>query len=221
MRWKKRTQSRKQASSRRAPKGPSTRPTVGPGQRRPGPGRLTKKQQVRVDQTVEICADVVIDGWEGAVGDRVASCLTESTRKRLFGGRRHDNCSGLANLAKAILEGKKRLHQGVGQIAGWLASKVGAEPLEQTVARELAKRIPIPVVDEKAVAVARGLQVVGILVCLSSEIPLNRCQSFIDLSLAESQERVKDILAAALEDWTSPPDRMRAAWTGRTTKVSN
>lgn len=181
---------------------------------------MTRKQQVRVDRTVEICADLVVDGWEGAVSDRVSSCLTEHTRKRLFGRRRHDNCSGLANLAKAILEGKKRLHQGLGLIAGWLASKVGAEPLEQTVARELAQRIPIPVLDGKAVAVARGLQVVGILVCLSSDIPLNRCQSFIDLSLAESQERVKGILAAALEDWTSPSDRIRSAWTGRTMTVS-
>ena len=154
------------------------------------------------------------------MSDRVSSCLTEYTRKRLFGRRRHYHCNGLAHLAKAILEGKERLHQGLGQIAGWLASRVGAEPLEQTVARELAKRIPIAVLDEKAVAVARGLQVVGILVCLNSKIPLNRCQSFIDLSLAESQERVKGILAAALEDWTSPSDRMTSAWTGRTTRVS-
>jgi len=163
---------------------------------------------------------VVIGGWKEAVADRVTNCLTESTRKRLFSRRRDDNCSALANMAKLILAGKKRLHEGDGKVGGWLASKLGAEPLEETVARELAKQIPIPEVDDKAVAVARGLQVVGILVCLSSDIPLNRCQSFIDLSLAESQERVKDILAAALEDWTSPPERMTAAWTGRTTRLS-
>jgi hypothetical protein len=61
--------------------------------------------------------------------------------------------------------------------------------------------------------------VVGILVCLSSNIPMKSCQSFIDLSLAESQERVKGILAAALEDWTSPSDRITSAWTGRTARV--
>ncbi len=59
-------------------------------------------------------------------------------------------------------------------------------------------------VDEQAVVVARGLQMIGILLCLSQGTPLNQCQSFIDLALAETKERVKQILVGAMDDWRSP-----------------
>jgi hypothetical protein len=81
--------------------------------------------------------------------------------------------------------------------------------------RELGKRIRIPVVDEQAIVDARGLQMIGILYCLSGNIPLDRCPSFIDLARAETKERVKEILEAAMKDWTHPSDEMITAWTGR------
>ena len=64
--------------------------------------------------------------------------------------------------------------------------------MERTAAKELAKKIPIPVVDEKTAVVARGIQMIGISLCLSRNIPLERCQCFIDLALAETKEQVKD-----------------------------
>jgi hypothetical protein len=100
----------------------------------------------------------------------------------------------------------------VGLAVGWL----GGDAVERAVARELAKRIPIPAVDQKATVVARGLQMVGIVLCLSVGSPLNRCQSFIDLALTESKERVKQILVGAMDDWTSPSPAMLAAWGTRT-----
>jgi hypothetical protein len=74
--------------------------------------------------------------------------------------------------------------------------------------------MPIPLIDEKTVVVARGLQMIGILYCLSENIPLERCPSFIDLARVETKERVKEILVPAMKDWTRPSDEMITAWTG-------
>jgi hypothetical protein len=38
---------------------------------------------------------------------------------------------------------------------------------------------------------------------LAENTPLDRCQCFIDLALAETKERVKQVLATALDDWTA------------------
>jgi hypothetical protein len=67
----------------------------------------------------------------------------------------------------------KRLHDIIGGVSGWIAGQFGVEPMERTVTRELARRIHIPPVDEKAVVVARGLQMIGILFCGSGNIPLD------------------------------------------------
>jgi hypothetical protein len=152
---------------------------------------------------------------EKAVAGGVADCLTNATFRRLFGRRQRGDCKFLAKLAKEILNGKKKLHEIVGRVVNCIAGRLGAEPIERTVARELAQRIRIPVVDEQAVVVARGLQMIGILYCISGNIPLDRCPSFIDLARAGTEEQVKEILEAAMKDWTRPSDEMIAAWTGR------
>jgi hypothetical protein len=102
----------------------------------------------------------------------------------------------------------RKLHDIVGGAAGRVVGWLGAGRLERTVARELAKRMRIPGVDENAVVVARGLQMIGILWCLSGNVPVDRCPSFIDLARAETKERVKEILKAAMKDWTHPSDEM-------------
>jgi len=61
--------------------------------------------------------------------------------------------------------------------------------------------IPLPI-DAKMIAVARGVQVAGILLCVMEGRDLDKCECFIDLALAEAQERVKQVLIAAMSDWT-------------------
>jgi len=161
---------------------------------------------------VAFCGDVVTSSWQEAVTDQALNCITPKTWDRLFSGHRQQECKILADMAKGILEGKKALHDFIGAIAGRIAGWLGGDAVERAVARELAKRIPIPGIDQKAAVVARGLQVVGIVLCLSVGSPLNRCQSFIDLALAESKERVKQILVGAMDDWTSSSPSMLAAW---------
>jgi hypothetical protein len=47
----------------------------------------------------------------------------------------------------------------------------------------------------------RGVQVVGIVVCVLDGEDVTRCQCFIDLVLTETKTQVKRILLAAMADW--------------------
>ena len=180
---------------------------------RPRPTRgLTEKQLSRVEKAAEFCADVATDGWQEAVASRAADCLKRRTWNRLFGWRRDGDCKQIAALAKALLDGKEKLHDLAGQASGWLTEKLGGQTLERVAAKEPAKKIHIPVVDEKTAVVARGLQMIGIAMCVARGIPLERCQCFIDLALAETKEQVKEKLATALGDWAEPNAKMIESW---------
>jgi hypothetical protein len=137
----------------------------------------------------------------------------------LFGRRRDGDCKTIAALAKALLDGKEKLHDLVGEASGWLMEKLGGQSVERIAAKELAKKIHIPVVDEKTAVVARGLQMIGISLCLARGIPLERCQCFIDLALTETKEAVKEKLAAALGDWAQPSLKMIESWAGSRSPV--
>lgn len=173
---------------------------------------MNEKQQSRVEKAAAFCADVVKDGWEKTVASRAADCLTPKTWNRLFRRRRQGDCKKLAAFAKGLLDGKEKLHELAGSLGAWIAGKFGAQALERTVAKELAKKIPIPVVDEKTAVVARGIQMIGISLCLTRDIPLEQCQCFIDLALEETKEHVKEKLAAALGEWAQPSITMIESW---------
>jgi hypothetical protein len=196
--------------------GQSTPPIPRPRPQPPPPRKrhdnLSHREQERVEAAVDFAFDMGAKGWEDAVAGRISDFLTPMTFDRLFHRRRARDCKFLADLAKDLLEGKKKLHEVVGGVAGWAASRLGAGPIQRIVARELVERIPIPFVDQPVAFVARGLQMCGIVLCLSRDIPPDRCQSFIDLALAESKERVKEILTAAMKDWARETDDMVTAW---------
>jgi hypothetical protein len=166
----------------------------------------------RVETAAAFCGDVAIDGWQDAVASRAADGLKRRTWNRLFGRRRDGDCRAIAAMAKALLDGKEKLHDLVGEASGWFAEKLGGQSLERIAAKELAKKIPIPVVDDQAAIVARALQMIGISLCLAGDIPLERCQCFIDLALSETKEQVKEKLAAALGDWAQPSVSMIETW---------
>ena len=62
---------------------------------------------------------------------------------------------------------------------------MGAGGAAQAFARELASSIPLPT-DAKMIAVARGVQIAGILLCVMDGRDLTKCECFTDLALAES-----------------------------------
>lgn len=148
-----------------------------------------------------LVADVLTDGWQDAVAARASTYVSERTWRRVLRGRARRRCAALATTARAILQGKTTMHDLVGRSAGSLLGLLGAGAVEQQLARELVRRIPLPP-DAKLTAAARGVQVTGVLLCLSRGEELARCECFVDLALAETKEHVKALLLAAVDDWT-------------------
>jgi hypothetical protein len=132
-----------------------------------------------------MCSEVLTDGWQETVASRATDYVTVHTWHALCNSRRTKHCKVLAELAARTLTGKQKLHDLLGSIVRGLASLLGANRLEQKLLHELSSRIPLPW-DAKLVAVARGIQVTGILLCLADGRDLSRCQCFIDLTLAET-----------------------------------
>ena len=62
---------------------------------------------------------------------------------------------------------------------------------------------PVLPIDAKMIAVARGVQMAGILLCVMDGRNLGQCECFVDLARAETEERVKQILMAAMSDWVN------------------
>jgi hypothetical protein len=189
----------------KAPAGVSRARSAPPPSRGPNPAReeaARLRREQRIDAAATFCAKVVDDGWEQAVADRATEYVTAETWQKVFAPRgRRRRCTVLAKIAQAVLAGKKKLHSLVGSFAAWLADVVGLrDRAVQAFVRELASNIPLPI-DAKIVAVARGTQVTGILLCVMQGDDLRTCQCFIDLALAETKTQVKKILVAAVQDW--------------------
>jgi hypothetical protein len=97
---------------------------------------------------------------------------------------------------------KGQIHKSVGSLFGWIAGALGAPDLARAFAEELASNIPLPS-DVKMIAVARGLQIAGVLLCVMDGRDLAKCECFIDLALAETRERLNQILSGAVSDWAN------------------
>jgi hypothetical protein len=129
---------------------------------------------------------------------RYVSDQTWQRVTRNWSGRR---CDILAQLARAILEGRDRLHEGLGEVASRALGLLNRSSVERQFASELVKQLPLPTVDENLIAAARGLQVTGIVVCLARSSPLTQCACFTDVVLVEGQAKVKSLITAGMEDW--------------------
>ena len=154
-----------------------------------------------MDNAAAFCADLVYSGeWRDAVAGKVTDYVKDKTWNALLSSGRPNRCRRLARMASQILEAKKSLHNLTGSVAGKIGDLVGMGRVERQFAVELAKKIPLPV-DAKLTAVARGLQVTGILICLADGIALDHCHCFVDLARTELKEQVKKILVSAEDDW--------------------
>lgn len=171
-----------------------------PSQRPPTPTRR-EPQQKRVEEEAKFCADSLSATWQDAAADRISD-YAGTTWERLKRSRRRRNCKALARLAAAVLEEKQKIHQLVGHSFGWIAGLFGADDFTRAFASELAANIPLGPIDAKAVAVARGLQISGVVLCIMDNRDLTECECLIDLALTETKERMKQILIAGISDWT-------------------
>lgn len=164
----------------------------------PAPSRREQDRE-RVKETARFCADSVSSGWQEAVADRITG-YAQTTWERLSRSRRKRNCQALARIARSILEAKTQIHKAAGKLFGWAVGALGSGGPARAFTEKLMSNIPLPI-DAKMVAVARGVQVAGILLCVMDDRDLTECECFIDLALAETKERVNQILVAAMSDW--------------------
>jgi hypothetical protein len=167
----------------------------------PPPSRRAQESE-RVRKAAVFCADSLSDGWQEAVADR-ATDYAQTAWERLSRSRRKRNCKALARIARSILAAKAQIHRLIGKLVGWAAGALGAGGAARAFTEELAANIPIGPVDAKMIAVARGVQIAGILLCVMDGRDLEKCECFRDLALAETKERVKQILMAGMSDWTN------------------
>jgi hypothetical protein len=165
----------------------------------PAPPSRREQERKRVEKAAELCADLISNGWQETATDQIVA-YAPTTWIRLRRSSRRQTCKALARLARSVLTAKTLIHKGVGKLTGWLADKLGAGDATRAFAEELASNIPLPT-DAKMVAVARGLQVAGIVLCLMDGKNLERCDCFVALVRTETEERVKQILIAGMSNW--------------------
>ena len=135
------------------------------------------------------------------MADRVTD-YAQTTWQRLSRSRRKRNCKKLAKMAREILKGRDQIHKLAGELAGDAASVVGVKGAALDFTKELVANIPLNPIDAKMIAVARSIQITGILLCVMDNRDLAKCECFIDLAKAETKERVNRILIAGMSDWT-------------------
>jgi hypothetical protein len=159
------------------------------------------QERERVREAAVFCADSLSGSWEAAVADRITG-YAQTSWQRLSRSHRKRNCQALARAAKSILSAKEQIHRAAGTLFGWAAGALGASGAVRAFTDELASSIPLPT-DAKMIAAARGIQVAGILLCVMDNRDLTKCECFIDLALAETKERVNQILVTAMSDWAN------------------
>jgi hypothetical protein len=170
---------------------------------RPAPApRLRARERERVEEAAEFCADVLADGsWEQEVADRLTERAGDAW-ERLTRRRRRRNCAKLAQMARTILKTQDQMHQLAAELASQAASVVGVRGAALDFTRRLVKRLPVGPVDAKLTATARAIQIAGIVLCLMNGRDLTRCDCFIDLALAETKERMSQMLETRLANWS-------------------
>ena len=164
----------------------------------PAPSRREQERD-RVREAAAFCADSLSDSWQAAVADRITSYAQTAWERLSSRFRRKRSCKQLARMAREILNAKDQIHKVAGELAG---GAIGAKGAALAFTRELVSNIPLNPIDAKMVAVARGIQITGVLLCVITGRELTDCQCFIDLALAESKERVNQILVAGMSEWT-------------------
>jgi hypothetical protein len=155
-------------------------------------------------------ADVLIDGLNpalaGQLSDRVTQYLGEAEKRRLRRrSRKGVDCELLAAAARAVLRLKQQTHDLVGEAVSEMFDRLVRElsRFQRLLVKKLAAKLPLPW-DVKLAAIARGLQVIGIWMCLVQDLPLERCPCMRMFSVTLVRERIeqeiKDLLDATQRD---------------------
>ncbi|MFC7480869.1 hypothetical protein ACFQX7_13745 [Luedemannella flava] len=155
-----------------------------------------------LQQAASYCIDATTIGALAALEERANDYISDKTWEAVRCSWNTRNCEALAKLSLAILEGKKRLHLGVGKLTGFLLGLFGPPRFAVLLTEEIASRVPLPFIDDNAIIAARGIQVTGVVMCLLQGRDLIDCACFADVVMAEGKERMKALLVAAEHDWS-------------------
>lgn len=180
---------------------PTKSATVASMQTRLSPPSRKERERVQVEKVAQLCADVITVGWQATAAEQVIR-YAPTTWAHLSRSNKKRSCKALARTARLILKTKELTHKGTGKIFGWTVRIFWGSDIVQAFTEELISKIPLPI-DAKMIAVARSLQVAGILLCVSDDNELRQCDCFIDLALTETKEVTKKILVAGMSDWVT------------------
>lgn len=164
--------------------------------------------RAETDSAARVCAELVTAGGGDTIAAQALRHVSESTWNALVERHRGRGCEALAKLARALLDGKKSLHGMLGNVVGRLLAALGRPRIEQTFARELATRIPLPFGQEPRRR-ARGLQAAGIFVCFTGGAVMQDCACLRDLLAHEGRAQFENFLQGVLHEWSELPARMR------------
>jgi hypothetical protein len=187
-------------------------PSTGiPRQRRPAPvtaaavpdrAKEEQRREDRIRRAVGYCRDAVSSGAFGAIEVHATEYVSDQTWNRIQRHWRGRHCDRLAHYARRVLDGRHSIHRFVGRSAGILAGRFGLAPSAQVIADEIASRIPMPIIDHEALVVSRGLQIIGVFMCITHGRSLTSCACFIDVVITEGQEKMKQLLISGTHNWS-------------------
>jgi hypothetical protein len=151
----------------------------------------------------DAAGDVLADGLRPTIGDRVADRVVDylgwSGRWRLRTRRWSGvDCRLLAQTAKAVLDLKRKLHDVTGEAVSRLLPS-DTPRFQRMLVKKIVAKVPLPP-DIKLEAIARGLQIIGIFMCIVGNVPLERCACLRMLGPQLIKEQIKRYVEDLLEE---------------------
>jgi len=111
-------------------------------------------------------------------------------------GQPSAQCLGIARFARLMLNGHDRVRAALATAAEGFAVEE-----EKDFVNALVRRLPLPGSAEIVIA-ARTLQLAGIVMCATGNVPLRQCPVLIDVVTAEGRELIKPLITEGATDWT-------------------
>jgi hypothetical protein len=174
--------------------------------------REEHRERRRLEEAAAFCKKAIDEGAIDAAKERGAEYITDLTWARITRDWSGQNCDALARIAEALLNAPNVLRRRISALLNpvfdrleeWLAKSAAlrrlfelpllrrvtqrmAARLARIVAQELFERLAvrIPLPSQKLTAVARAIQMTGIIVCYLGQRDLTTCACFTNPSVSK------------------------------------
>jgi hypothetical protein len=150
------------------------------------------------DEAAAILADLLTEGLKKAVAERVVDYLDDLDLLRDRPHRREGaGCEDIAEAARAVLRLKQDLHDLTAEAVS-RALPPEIPDFYRTLVKKIVAKIPLAS-DAKLEATARGLQVIGIYLCIIQRLPLSECACLRMLARHIAAEQAQHYVESLLE----------------------